>query len=77
MRKYTQKELRGFISLNLATDITQLEPCSPEAKELYKRLNQIGYSSGIYGINGALFEDVKTGERFAIVGRCSTLLYFC
>lgn len=77
MRKYTQKELRHLISLNEITDITQLKPCTPEAKSLYQRLQQIGYSSGTYGINGALLEDVETGERFAIVRRCSTLFYFC
>lgn len=77
MRKYTQKELRRLVLQNEVTDITQLKPCTPEAKGLYQRLQQIGYSSGTYGINGALLEDVETGEYFAIVGRCSTLFYFC
>lgn len=38
-----------------------------------RRLDKIGYSSGVYGLNGGLVEDMETGTRYAIIGRCSNL----
>lgn len=38
-----------------------------------RRLDKIGYSSGVYGLNGGLVEDMETGQLYAIIGRCSNL----
>lgn len=71
MRKYTQKEIKNFVALGLAENITN---CSfEEANELRRRgLEQVGYSCGTYGINGALFQD-DGGQLYAITARNSRL----
>lgn len=33
----------------------------------------MGYSTGVYGINGGLVEDAETGQLYAIIGRSSNL----
>lgn len=37
------------------------------------RLDKVGYSTGIYGINGGLVQDPEKGTLYAIIGRCSNL----
>ena len=70
MRKYTQKELRELVRLGLAEDYT-----NKPSEYLYtlRRLEKVGYSSGVYGINGGLVQDAETGTLYAIIGRCSNL----
>ena len=38
-----------------------------------RRLEKVGYSAGIYGINGGLVEDTETRQLYTIIGRCSNL----
>ena len=38
-----------------------------------RRLEKVGYSMGVYGINGGLVQDTETGTLYAIIGRCSNL----
>ena len=67
MRKYTQKEIKNFVALGLAENITNYS--FKEANELRRRgLEQVGYSCGTYGINGALFQD-DGGQLYAITAR--------
>lgn len=70
MRKYTQKELRQLVRLGVAEDYT-----NKPADYMYtlRRLEKVGYSSGVYGINGGLVEDTETGQLYAVIGRCSNL----
>ena len=70
MRKYTQKELRELVRLGAAEDYT-----NKPSEYIYTlhRLEKIGYSSGVYGINGGLVRDMETGTLYAIIGRCSNL----
>lgn len=70
MRKYTQKELRQLVQLGVAEDYT-----NKPADYMYtlRRLEKVGYSSGVYGINGGLVEDTETGQLYAVIGRCSNL----
>lgn len=49
MRKYTLKQLREYVRLGLAVDLTNAEPDT-----LPKWFEKVGYSRGIYGINGGL-----------------------
>ena len=72
MRKYTQKELKKLVANGMAQDITHYN--FDEAKALWEHgITKVGYSSGTYGINGALFQDDENGEYYAITARNSTL----
>lgn len=70
MRKYTQKQLRGLVRLGVADDYTN-KPS--ECAYILNRLEKVGYSTGIYGINGGLVQDTETGTLYAIIGRCTNL----
>ena len=70
MEKYTQKELRELVRLGVAEDYTN-KPS--EYIITLRRLDKVGYSTGVYGINGGLVEDAETGTRYAIIGRCANL----
>lgn len=70
MRKYTQKELRELVRLGVAEDYTN-KPS--ECAYILNRLEKVGYSTGIYGINGGLVQDQETGTLYAIIGRCTNL----
>ena len=70
MRKYKQKELRDLVRLGVAEDYT-----NKPAEYIYtlRRLEKVGYSSGVYGINGWLVEGTETGQLYAVIGRCANL----
>lgn len=70
MRKYTQKELRQLVRLGVAEDYT-----NKPSDYIYtlNRLDKVGYSTGVYGVNGGLVQDPETGQLYAIIGRCSNL----
>ncbi len=69
MRKYKLKELRGLIAYGLAKDATNYT-----AEQLGKlKIEKLGYSIGIYGINGGLFQDAQSGEIYAITARTAAL----
>lgn len=70
MRKYTQKQLRELVRLGCAEDYTH-----KPSEYIYtlRRLDKVGYSAGVYGINGGLAEDTETGTWYAIIGRCTNL----
>ena len=71
MRKYTLREIKRFISLGLAQDITTAS--RPAIKEPFEK---IGYSAGIYGINGGLLQGKSSGTIYAITARNSNLFYY-
>ena len=72
MKKYTQKQLRELVKMGMAQDITNYS--FEQAHALYKHgITKIGYSLGVYGCNGALFQDDHTGEYYAITARNTTL----
>lgn len=70
MRKYKLKELRDLVRLGVAEDYT-----NKPSEYIYtlRRMGKIGYSSGVYGLNGGLVEDMETGTLYAIIGRCANL----
>lgn len=70
MREYKLKELRDPVRLGVAEDYT-----NKPSEYIYtlRRLEKVGFSSGVYGINGGLVEDTETGQLYAIVGRCANL----
>ena len=78
MRKYTQRELKTLVRTGAAVDITNHGTAEYEAlinKE--KDLEKLGYSSGIYGINGGLIQGKETGTLYAITARSTAaFIYF-
>lgn len=78
MRKYTQKELKTLIRTGAAVDITNHGIAEYKALiENEKDLDKLGYSSGIYGINGGLLQGQETGTLYAITARSTAVfIYF-
>ena len=72
MKKTTQKAIRE----TCATDITNYN--FDQAEELMKvhTLRTVAMSYGVYGMNGALFED-ENGDLYKITARNSTLFQMC
>ena len=72
MKKTTQKAIRE----TYAMDITNYS--FDQANELMNRhtLRTVAMSFGVYGMNGALFED-ENGELYKITARNSTLFQMC
>lgn len=73
MRKYTQKELRHMVSDGFAEDITRYSFDDMDAFLKNHTLEKVGYSRGVYGINGGLLQDTKNGTFYAIVSRNTAL----
>lgn len=71
MKKYTLREIKRFVSLGVAQDITAAS--RPAIHELFEK---IGYSAGIYGINGGLLRGQSSGTIYAITARNSNLFYY-
>lgn len=71
MRKYTLRELRELVRLGMAQDITDRDP-----KSIIEPVEKIGYSSGVYGLNGGLLQGRESGNYYAITARSSNLFYF-
>lgn len=75
IRKYTQKELRHLVAEGYAQDLTNKG--YNEVEEIRKAENgfrQLGYASGVYGVNGALLQGYNSGEWYAIHKRSGSLL---
>ena len=72
MKKITRKALRE----TCATDITSYG--FDQANDLMNAhtLRTVAMSYGVYGMNGALFED-ENGELYKITARNSTLFQMC
>ena len=72
MKKTTQKAIRE----TCATDITNYS--FDQANDLMNEhtLRTVAMSFGVYGMNGALFED-ENGELYKITERNSTLFQMC
>ena len=71
MRRYKLKELRELVRLGMAHDLTNAP--AEEVAEQYRHGEKVGYSSGVYGINGGLIQNTETGEYYAITTRNSNL----
>lgn len=70
MDKITVKELRRLVKIGAAEEIT-------ECKQITESVKQISYSSGVYGLNGALLRGEKSNMLYAIIGRSAALFYYC
>nr|DAG79805.1 MAG TPA: hypothetical protein [Caudoviricetes sp.] len=71
MRKYTQRALKQLAHDGIAHDITNAD--AEYVLSVAGRCEVIGYSTGIYGANGALLKDRKSGDAYTIIARNSNL----
>ena len=55
----------------MAENITNANP-----KSIKEPVEKIGYSSGVYGLNGGLLQGRESGNFYAITARSSNLFYF-
>lgn len=71
MRKYTLRELRNLINTGAAVNIN-----GAPLPAIMEPFEKIGYSAGLYGINGGLLQGKSSGTLYAITARNSTLFYY-
>lgn len=69
MRRYTQKALRELVRLGTAENVTNYSFSQMKEFLHSHSLEKVGYSSGVYGINGGLLQDTQTGQLYAITAR--------
>lgn len=78
MRKYRQREIKALVRSGAAVDITNHDNAARqelEAREGY--FDKVGYSSGVYGLNGGLLKGHESGTLYAITARATALfIYF-
>lgn len=65
--KTTQKEIRNY--LNGKNDLNTFTREQIDALNL----RTVAISYGVYGMNGGLFEDMKTGEYYVVPNRSARL----
>ena len=68
MKQYTRKQLREFVQLGLAVDLTEAEP-----EKIPASYTKVGFGRGIYGLNGGLIWDNVLGGYYVILARSSNL----
>ena len=71
MRKYKLSELKNLVRCGMAHDLANAT--AAEVMEQWRHGEKVGYSSGVYGINGGLIQNTETGEYYAITARNSNL----
>ena len=71
MKNYKLSELKNLVKLGMANDLTNAT--AAEVMEQWKHAEKVGYSSGVYGINGGLIQNTETGEYYAITARNTNL----
>ena len=74
MRKYTPRQLKDLARTGAAQDLTRYGFQEMNKFRESHKLDKIGYSSGVYGINGGLLQDIDTGELFTITARNTALM---
>ena len=76
MKKISKKQLKTYITLELAKSIDRLS--LEECRTLNAKCDfeKVAYCTGTYGISGGLLKDKKTGDMYAITARNTNLFYF-
>lgn len=74
MRKYTQRQLKALVNEGVAVNITSWDFHTMNEFLHSHSLDKVGYSSGVYGLNGGLIKDTQTGQLYAITARTSALI---
>lgn len=70
--RMTQKEIKRFVALGVAEDITRLSFDACNVLRKAHSFTTLNVSIGVYGMNGALFRD-ENSKLYAITSRTSTL----
>lgn len=74
MRKMTLREIRGYIAAGAAVDISNYAfKAVQELQASENGFDKIGYSTGLYGINGGIAQGRTSGQLYAIKSRSAAL----
>ena len=78
MKKYGQREIKALVKSGAAIDISNHDNSDREALEAREGgFDKVGYSSGMYGLNGGLLKGHNSGTLYAITARTTALfIYF-
>lgn len=76
MKKYSQKALKKLVQVGLADDLSTYSEEQLAAFDKLQSVGKVGYSVGVYGINGCLLKDTATGDLYAITSRNSLLFRY-
>ena len=78
MKKYGQREIKALVKNGTAIDISNHGNNDREALEAREGwLDKVGYSIGLYGLNGGLLKGHNSGTLYAITARTTALfIYF-
>lgn len=68
MKQYKQKDLKALVNSGAAIDIT-----TADEDRIPKRFDKVGYSHGVYGMNGCLIQDRDSGLLYAVTSRSTNL----
>lgn len=71
MKQYTQKQLKKYVKTSQAKDLTN----SHNYNDIKRPYTQIGYSCGVYGVNGKLLQD-NEGNLYAVTKPTPALYMF-
>lgn len=74
MRKYRQGELKALVKDGAAVSLNNYGFAEMRDFLQSHTLDKIGYSSGVYDINGGLLKDTETGKLYAITARNTALM---
>ena len=73
MLKTTQKEIKNYLNgKNNLNDFT-----SDQIHEMQRFLRCVAMPFGVYGMNGGLFQDTRTGDFFVVPNRSTRLFQLC
>ena len=73
MLRTTQKEIKSYY--NGKNDLNTFT--REQVNEIKHDLRMLAISFGVYGMNGGLFENTKTGEFYIIPNRSTRLFELC
>lgn len=74
MKKTTQKNIKTYVSLGMAKNITDLSFEEVEKiREACGGFDKVLYSCGIYGVNGYLLQGINDGNFYAVTARSSAI----
>lgn len=69
--RVTQRELRGYITAGQAHDARKLDHATLTDIAMHSR--RVCHAEGIYGCNGVMVEDRRTGEYYCVPDRSTAM----
>lgn len=72
--KTTLKNIRNYVATNVEEDLTKKSFAEIDAiRDAECGFDTVAYSTGIYGVTGALVKGNTTGKLYAVTARTSAL----